>query len=97
MPDDRATDSDPDDVPVEQVLDDLSHRPRAELQECALPAGHSPPAPETLADVAFVHAVDGDGTALCRPEAPVQQVDDVTWVDVPPSQRCPICAVTLGE
>jgi hypothetical protein len=62
----------------------------------SFPAGAPSPAPNSLADAGEVHAVDGDGTALCSESITVEQVNGRLWADVPRDQRCPKCALIMG-
>jgi hypothetical protein len=62
-----------------------------------VPAGVEPPAPVSLDDVAIVHAVDGDGTALCSEALSVEQVNGCLWPDVPDVQRCSVCQMVMSS
>ena len=62
----------------------------------AMPAGSTPPFVDRFEDVAgAVHAIDGDGTALCSIPEDVAAVDHFCWAEVPRAQRCPVCALIL--
>jgi hypothetical protein len=62
-------------------------------------AGVPSPAPDEFADLAVVHAVDGDGdgTALCQGHLSLERVDHHTWSEVPDHQRCRSCTVIMDH
>jgi hypothetical protein len=60
-----------------------------------IPAGATPPAPDDLRQLAVVHAVDGDGSAVCG-LAPVEPVDHNAWTEAAPEQRCKVCRAVIG-
>jgi hypothetical protein len=62
----------------------------------SIPAGAKPPAPNTFDDVEVVHAVDGDGTALCSEAMVLEQVDGYLWPDVPEDKGCSVCQALIG-
>ncbi|HTW21461.1 MAG TPA: hypothetical protein VME70_14780 [Mycobacteriales bacterium] len=86
---------------IDPVLDPLLGRLARYVAEHStgagdvIPAGHPPPSPASLDDVGVAHAIDGDGTALCRPGLRLEQVDGYYWDDVPSEQRCLSCAAVL--
>ena len=101
---DPSSDDHPDGAdtpPLDEVLEllgqEIQHGTgRAEPHVGAIvPAGHVPPTPANLDDIAIAHAIDGDGTALCQPDLLLEQVDGYHWSDVPPEQRCPFCTLAL--
>jgi hypothetical protein len=56
-----------------------------------LPAGTHPPAPDEIEDSPGpVHAIDGDGTALCG-GGDLEQIDHRHWYEVAAPLRCRIC------
>lgn len=61
-----------------------------------LPAGAKPPAPETLAGLTVVHAVDGDGSAVCAAAMAVEPIDSIAWSQTPAEQQCRACRVLIG-
>ena len=73
------------------------NKPSPAVEAPDIRAGHPAPAPSAFADVAVVHAIDGDGAALCEAYPDIEQVDDFHWDDVPPTQRCPHCALILDH
>jgi hypothetical protein len=58
-------------------------------------AGVPPPPPDDLEDVGEVHAIDGDGTALCLGNLAVEPVDSYLWTQVPAPQRCTRCSLIM--
>jgi hypothetical protein len=62
----------------------------------SMPAGAKPPAPKTFDDVAVVHAVDGDGMALCSGAMVLEQVNSYLWPDVPDDKGCSVCQALIG-
>jgi hypothetical protein len=63
----------------------------------SMPAGSTPPAPETIEEVpGRVHAIDGDGSPLCTTGGEIEQIDRKSWLDVPAGRRCQICDVIAG-
>jgi hypothetical protein len=57
-----------------------------------LPAGATPPAPDSFGEVDVAHAIDGDGTALCH-GGRVERIDALAWLDTPGNKRCTACAI----
>jgi hypothetical protein len=62
----------------------------------SLRAGSPPPVLRGIDDLGTVHAIDGDGSALCAATMRVEPVDVLQWVDVPAGQQCPLCQAVLG-
>jgi hypothetical protein len=59
----------------------------------SLPAGAPPPAPSNIeGSVGWIHAMDGDDTAMCS-SADLEQIDRRLWSDVPVARRCRVCDV----
>lgn len=70
---------------------------KGQLPADQMPAGHPPPAQHSFDDVGIAHAIDGDGSALCQAELLLSPVDDYGWDDIPPDQRCPVCALVINR
>lgn len=85
-------------TPLEHLVRRVDESTAANAPGSAIiPAGHPAPSPASFDDIGIAHAIDGDGTALCRPHLPLEQVNDYYWKDVPDDQRCKVCAATLGD
>jgi hypothetical protein len=54
-------------------------------------AGASPPAPENFGGGRIVHAMDGDGTAVCSGLIPLEHIDHHRWAEAPADERCRAC------
>ena len=42
-----------------------------------------------------VHAVDGDGSAVCAAAVEVEQVDHLAWSETPRDKQCRVCRLLI--